>query len=58
MGSFFVKWTPEAQKVFADSGFRSVDPDIEKQYADKYWEKVNKELYGDGGIWDQVVVNQ
>ncbi|MCM2532359.1 sulfate ABC transporter substrate-binding protein [Neobacillus pocheonensis] len=62
-------WTPEAQKVFAESGFRSVDPDVAKNYADKFkqpsglfdtsylggWSKVGKDLYGDGGIWDQVV---
>lgn len=62
-------WSPEAQKVFAESGFRSVVPSVEKEFAKKYtqpaglfttsylggWDKVNKDLYGDGGIWDQVV---
>lgn len=62
-------WTPEAQKVFAESGFRSVDSDVAKTYADKFtvpaglfdtnylggWDKVGKTLYNDGGIWDQVV---
>jgi sulfate transport system substrate-binding protein len=62
-------WTPEAQKVFAESGFRSVDSDVAKTYEDKFkqpeglfdtsylggWTKVGKDLYSDGGIWDQVV---
>ncbi|WP_274652055.1 sulfate ABC transporter substrate-binding protein [Paenibacillus humicola] len=62
-------WTPEAQKIFAVHGFRSVLPEVQSSYADKYkqpaglfdtgylggWDKVNTELYGDGGIWDQVV---
>jgi sulfate/thiosulfate-binding protein len=62
-------WTPEAQKVFAESGFRSVDTDVAKTYANKFkqpeglfdtsylggWTKVGTDLYGDGGIWDQVV---
>lgn len=62
-------WTPEAQKVFAESGFRPVDQDVAKSYSSQYkqpeglfdtsylggWSKVNKELYSDTGIWDQVV---
>ncbi|MBM7650933.1 sulfate ABC transporter substrate-binding protein [Neobacillus cucumis] len=65
-------WTPEAQKVFAESGFRSVDADVAKAYADKFkqpeglfdtsylggWTKVGEDLYGDGGIWDQVVAGK
>ncbi|GAA4707394.1 sulfate ABC transporter substrate-binding protein [Brevibacillus fulvus] len=62
-------WSAEAQRIFAESGFRSVDPEIAKTYANQYkqpaslfdtnylggWDKVNKELYGNGGIWDQIV---
>lgn len=62
-------WTPEAQKVFADSGFRSVDPEVAKSYSGQFkqpvglfdtaylggWNKVGNDLYGNGGIWDQVV---
>ncbi|WP_367613796.1 sulfate ABC transporter substrate-binding protein [Heyndrickxia ginsengihumi] len=62
-------WSPQAQKIFAESGFRPVDSQIAKKYADKYtqpaglfttsylggWNKVGTKLYGDGGIWDQVV---
>ncbi|TXK85431.1 sulfate ABC transporter substrate-binding protein [Paenibacillus sp. N3.4] len=62
-------WTPEAQKVFADKGFRSVVPEIAKQYEKNYttpagifnidylggWDKVNKELYGKGAIWETVL---
>jgi sulfate transport system substrate-binding protein len=62
-------WTPEAQKVFAESGFRSVDPAVAKDYANKFkqpeglfdtnylggWNKVGNDLYSDGGLWDQVV---
>jgi sulfate/thiosulfate-binding protein len=65
-------WTPEAQKIFAESGFRSVDPDVAKAYANQYnqpaglfdtsylggWEKVDKDLYGNGAIWDQVVAGK
>jgi sulfate/thiosulfate transport system substrate-binding protein len=61
----------EAQKVFVEEGFRSVDSDIEKQYANQYktptglfdisylggWDKVEKTLYNTGGIWDQVLAN-
>lgn len=65
-------WTPDAQKIFAQSGFRPVDPDVAKANANIYkqpaglfdtnylggWSKVGKDLYGDGGIWDQVVTGK
>lgn len=61
--------TPAAQKIFTESGFRSVVPEVANAYATKFkqpeglfdtnylggWTKVGNELYGDGGIWDQVV---
>lgn len=62
-------WSPEAQKVLAENGFRPVNPTVEKEFANKYktpaglfdinylggWNKVNQDIYGNGGIWDQVV---
>ncbi|GIQ69535.1 sulfate ABC transporter substrate-binding protein [Xylanibacillus composti] len=62
-------WTKEAQEEFAKRGFRAVDPDVHAQYAEQYitpdglfdidylggWSQVREDIYGDGGIWDQVV---
>jgi sulfate/thiosulfate transport system substrate-binding protein len=62
-------WSPEAQKVFAEKGFRSVDPTIAKQYEKNYqtpaglfdinylggWTQVNKELYGKGALWESIL---
>lgn len=62
-------WSPDAQKVFADKGFRSVLPEVAKQYEKNYttpagvfnieylggWDKVNKELYGKGAIWETIL---
>jgi sulfate/thiosulfate-binding protein len=59
----------DAQKVFADKGFRSVLPEVAKQYEKNYttpaglfnieylggWDKVNKELYGKGAIWETIL---
>lgn len=64
-------WSNEAQKVFAEEGFRPVNNDIAKQYANQFktpsglfdisylggWYKVESTLYNSGGIWDQVVAN-
>ncbi len=61
-------WTIEAQKEFASRGFRSVNSEVAKQFANQYatpqglfnidflggWSEVNKTLYGEGGIWDQI----
>jgi sulfate/thiosulfate transport system substrate-binding protein len=57
----FVSWlyTPAAQKIWAENGFRSVVPSIEKQYRDQFpprpqlfkigyvggWAKVNKQFF-------------
>ena len=67
----FVKflWSKQAQKIFSKNGFRSVDPSVAKQFANQYktpkglfgidylggWPKVEKTLYSDNGIWNQVV---
>lgn len=62
-------WSPEAQKVFAENGFRPVDKTVAQEFAARYtqpaglfdtnylggWTKVNNSLYGNGGIWDQVI---
>jgi sulfate transport system substrate-binding protein len=57
----FVSWlyTPAAQKIWAENGFRPVDPAIAKQFAKQYpprpqlfkigyvggWDKVNKQFF-------------
>lgn len=62
-------YTPEAQTVFAEKGFRSVLPEVAKKYEKNYttpaglfnieylggWDKVNKELYGKGAIWETIL---
>ncbi|NHM31923.1 sulfate ABC transporter substrate-binding protein [Neobacillus terrae] len=62
-------WTPEAQKIFAESGFRSVDSEVAKSFADQYkqpgglfdtsylggWAKAEKDIYGEGGVWDSII---
>lgn len=66
----FVKflWTKEAQAGFAQYGFRSVDSEVAKQFADKYpvppqlftmdylggWDTVNKVIYGPDGLWAKI----
>ena len=62
-------FTPEAQKAFAETGLRPVDPDVLKQYADKYpapsgklftiadfggWSKVTPEFFGDAGVYSRI----
>lgn len=61
-------YTPEAQREFAKVGFRSVDPAINQEFAEQFppiktlftvedlggWQKVNKEFFADGGIFDQI----
>lgn len=58
-------YSKEAQRGFAQYGFRSVDPDIAKEFKAKYpvpselftmeflggWDKVNKTIYGPDGLW-------
>lgn len=70
----FVKFlfTPEAQKDFAESGFRPVDETVAKEYAAQYptiknlftvkdlggWEKVQTEFFEDGAIFDQITAKK
>ena len=65
-------WSPEAQQVFAEAGFRPVDPEVAKKYADQYktpaglfeigylggWAQVRKDLYADGALWDQILLQK
>lgn len=62
-------YTPEAQKEFANIGFRSVDEAIAKEFATQYpaiknlftvrdlggWSKVQKEFFAEGAIFDQIL---
>jgi sulfate/thiosulfate-binding protein len=62
-------WSNEAQKVFADKGFRSVNPEVAKAYEKNYktpeglfdiaylggWTQVNKDLYGKGALWETIL---
>ncbi len=65
-------WSAEAQNIFAEKGFRSVDQAVAAKHADKYqtpagqfdidylggWEQVRKELYAKGALWDQIVMEK
>ncbi len=67
----FINWLegPDAQRVFMQYGFRPVNPSLkaeaEKQFktpADLFtaadvggWSSINKTLYGQNGIWNQVL---
>lgn len=67
----FVKYlfTPEAQRIFAEVGFRPVIPNVAKEYQSKYpkinklstvnnfggWEAAQKKFFDDGAIFDQVL---
>ncbi|WP_342554748.1 sulfate ABC transporter substrate-binding protein [Paenibacillus sp. FSL R7-0652] len=61
--------TPEAQRIFAKHGFRSVDPDVFAETKDAFptpaglfdinylggWDEVRKTLYSKRGVWYQVL---
>lgn len=58
-------YTPEAQKVFAEYGLRSIDEQVAKETADRYpavadlftiqefggWSKVTPEFFGESGVY-------
>jgi len=62
-------WTPEAQRIFSEYGFRSVLPEVEIEFTDKFpkvkdaftieflggWEQVMNTLYSSDGIWTNVI---
>lgn len=66
----FVKflYTPEAQKAFAEAGFRPIDSAVESQFADRFskvtklftvqqlggWDTVQKQFFKDGAIFDKI----
>lgn len=65
----FVKFlfTPAAQKVFVDNGFRPVTPEGKAYAKGKFqevkffkvgdfggWTGVDKTFFGKGGVWDQI----
>lgn len=59
----------EAQRAFANYGFRSVDPEVTAEFAATYpspthlfdiqylegWSRVYEEIYGDKGVWTTVM---
>jgi sulfate transport system substrate-binding protein len=60
--------SPEAQRAFAEYGFRSVLPDVQAEFSDRYpepadlftiddlggWTAVRRDLFSQDGIWAQV----
>lgn len=61
-------FTPEAQRAFAEVGFRPVDPAIATEFAEQYpkvstlfsvedlggWDAVQEKFFSDGGVFDQI----
>ncbi len=59
---------PEAQKIFAEEGFRPVNPSVWAQVKDRFppvtslygaaafggWAKINATFFSKGGLWDQL----
>jgi len=64
--------TPDAQRAFAKSGFRPVDPDVAKETEARFpkvedlwtvddlggWPKVLEDIYGPKGIWTKVFADK
>ncbi len=64
-------WTPEAQRAFAETGFRPVLPEIATEFADKYppinnlltaddfggWDAIQERFFADGAIFDDIQAN-
>lgn len=64
-------FSDEAQQVFAEEGFRPTSPTVWARVKDRFapvktfftvkdfggWSQVNKQFFGDGGIWDRLFVN-
>jgi sulfate/thiosulfate transport system substrate-binding protein len=55
----FVDWmfTPAAQNILAQTGYRSVLPDVEAKYASKYPDTSQTFTIDDVGGWDQVMTD-
>ena len=64
-------FTDEAQQVFAEEGFRPTSPTVWARVKDRFapvktffsvkdfggWSQINKEFFGNGGIWDRLFAN-
>jgi len=64
-------FSDEAQQVFAEEGFRPTSPSVWARVKDRFapvktffsvkdfggWSQVNKEFFGNGGIWDRLFAN-
>ncbi|MBL1208965.1 sulfate ABC transporter substrate-binding protein [Geminocystis sp. GBBB08] len=64
-------YTPEAQKAFAEVGFRPVDEAVFEEFKEQYpkvenlftvdvfggWDQVQKDFFDDGTIFDQIFAN-
>ncbi|HLP46405.1 MAG TPA: sulfate ABC transporter substrate-binding protein [Candidatus Kapabacteria bacterium] len=62
-------YSQEAQRYFAEYGFRAVDEVVAKEFAAKYpvpknlfdmsylggWKKVNTDIYGEQGVWTLII---
>ncbi len=58
----------EAQEIFAEEGFRPVNPKVWEQVKERFapvnrffsvsafggWDKVNRDFFGEGGLWDRL----
>lgn len=61
-------FTPEAQREFANTGFRPVDTKVSQEFADKYpkvnklftvqtlggWDQIQTKFFDDGAVFDQI----
>jgi sulfate/thiosulfate-binding protein len=64
-------FSDEAQQVFAEEGFRPTSPTVWARVKDRFapvktffsvkdfggWSQVNKQFFGNGGIWDRLFAN-
>jgi sulfate transport system substrate-binding protein len=64
-------FSDEAQAIFAEEGFRPTSPAVWARVKDRFapvkqffsvkdfggWGQVNKQFFGDGGIWDRLFAN-
>jgi sulfate transport system substrate-binding protein len=64
-------FSDEAQQVFAEEGFRPTSPTVWARVMDRFapvktvfsvkdfggWSQVNKQFFGDGGLWDRLFAN-
>lgn len=62
-------FTPEAQREFAQVGFRPIDPQVSKEFANRYpdvknlftvkdlggWEQIDKQFFDDGAEFDKIL---